>query len=100
MHLDSYVSIDTVASPGVYSTCLGKCTFEEGYTLQENAHAAFLISKGDKNKGYLKFNYITFLEDLRPCLLKTERCVIKLTNAQALIVNFHSPNFFRTAFML
>jgi hypothetical protein len=48
----------------VYSTYLGKYNFEEGYTSQDNAHAAFLIPKGHNNKGYLEFDYIPFLKNV------------------------------------
>jgi hypothetical protein len=64
----------------VYSTCLGKNTLEEGYTPQDNVHAAFLIPKGDNDKGYLEFNYIAFLENVWPCFLKAE---IELASAPA-----------------
>ena len=73
----------------VYSTCLSKYTFEEGYTPQDDAHVAFLISKWNDNKGYLKFNYIAFLENVWACLLKAETYLSKLANTLAIqVVNF------------
>ena len=70
----------------VYSTCLSKYTFEEGYTLQDDVHAAFLISKWNNDKGYLKFDYIAFLENVWACLLKAETYPSKLANALAIWV--------------
>jgi hypothetical protein len=67
-----------------YSTCLGKYAFEEGYTPQDNAHAAFLIPKGDSDKGYLEFNYVAFLENVWPCFLKAETYAFNLKLANAL----------------
>ena len=69
----------------VFSTRLGKYTFEESYTLQDNAHAAFLIPKGDDDKGYLEFDYVTFLKGVWPCFLKTEAYVFELANALAVV---------------
>lgn len=70
-----------------YSTCLGKYTFKEGYTPQNDVHAAFLIPKGNNDKGYLEFNYIAFLEDVWPCFLKAEMYAFELANAPAVINN-------------
>ena len=75
----------TVSHLVVYSTCLGKYLLEEGYVLQDNAHVAFLIPKGDDNKGYLEFNYVTFLENVWPGFLKAETYMFKLVNAPAVI---------------
>lgn len=83
-----------------YSTCLGKYTFEEGYTPQNDVHAAFLIPKGDNNKGYLELDYVAFLEDVWPCFLKAEMYAFGLANApQSLIVKFCLPDLSCAAFV-
>jgi hypothetical protein len=79
----------------VYSTCLGKCTLEEGYTPQDDVHAAFLIPKGDDDKGNLEFNYIALLKNVWPCFLKAG---IELANAPA-VVNSCLPDFSCAAFV-
>jgi hypothetical protein len=69
----------------VHSTCLGIFAFEEGYTPQDDAHAAFLIPKGEDDKRYLELDYIAFLKNLWPCFFKAETYAFKLANAPAVV---------------
>ena len=78
----------------VYSTRLGEYTFEEGYTPQDNAHAAFLIPNRDDNEGYLELDYVAFLENVWPCFLKAEAYVFKLTNAPAVVNGYFLLTWF------